>query len=335
MSSVFEKFEHFLRIGALTRTSDTIRARAVYMIALAFLLSQIANIALMTYTYRYWTFDHTISVAVCFSIGASIFALRYTKKFVLFALFYTALLLTAITLSAIFDYTGINSALLPFLVLGAVVNGFVSGWRTVLAYGVVSVAFIWYLFGISASAPAGALFDPALFQARSFQRAIQASIVFTLVSIIVAFASYHMHSAFYMLEEKIAQVEKSAGEKSKFLANMSHELRTPLNGIMGFCGLLKKTSLNKQQVQYAEIVSKSADTLLAIINDALDISKLDTGKLNIKAEPFDLKKLVESILHLFQLLPSIKACCSARKYQQISRVYTMATRTGYGKSSTI
>jgi len=298
--SAIQKFEKFLRIDGLTRASDMIRARAVYMIAFAFLISQAANMALMSYAYQRWSFDHTVSVGACFGIAASILALRYSKKFVLFAVFYSCLLFLAITLSAVFGYTGVNSALLPLLVLGAVVNGFICGWRFVLVYGVVAVAFVWYLYGISAGAPAGALFDPALFHARTFQRAIQATIAFTLVSIIVSFASYHMHSAFFMLEEKITLGEKAADEKSKFLVNMSHELRTPLNGIIGFSGLLRNTSLNPQQAQYAAIVSKSADSLLTVINDALDISKIDSDKFKLKSEPFDLTVLINSVLHLFQ-----------------------------------
>jgi len=300
LGTTLQKFEQFLRIDRLERTSDVIRARAVYMIIFTFVLSQIANLALMTYTYKQWTFDHMISVGVCIAMLSLTIGLRYMKKFALFALAFSLLLFVAIYLSSAFDYTGINSALLPFLIAGAVINGFVSGWRMVVAFCAATLVFVWYLYGLSTNAPTGALFDPALFEARNFQRAVQLTIAFVLISIVVGFASYHMHSAFFTLEEKITQVEEAAKDKSLFLANMSHELRTPLNGIMGFCDLLTKTSLNPQQAEYAKIVNKSSHTLLAIINDALDISKIDAGKLALSPQNFDLYAMIKSLINLYQ-----------------------------------
>ena len=125
-------------------------------------------------------------------------------------------------------------------------------------------------------------------------------ISFGLVSMIVSAASYHMHSAFFQLEDKIAEVERLGGERNKFLANMSHELRTPLNGIMGFSELLSRAALNPEQEKYASIVNKSANTLLAIINDALDISKLDAGNFVLKQQEFDLIELMQSVVQLYQ-----------------------------------
>ncbi len=322
MAPALQKFEHFLRIDRLERTSDIIRARAVYMITFMFLLTQIANMALMTYTYKQWTFDHTICVGVCVAMAALTVALRFTKKFALFAGAFSLLLFIAIYLSSAFDYTGINSALLPFLIAGAVINGFVSGWRMVGVFFVTTLAFIWYLHGISASAPTGALFDPALFQTRNFQRAVQLTTAFGLISITVGFASYHMHSAFFTLEEKIAQIEEAAKDKSLFLANMSHELRTPLNGIMGFCDLLTKTSLNPQQAEYADIVNKSSYSLLAIINDALDISKIDAGKLALYPHGFNLHTMLSDVINLYQPATIDKGLTIALHYpSDLSRLY--------------
>ena len=276
------------------------RARAVYSIALVFLFSQVFNLGLMWYTYGHWTLDHTIALIVMAAVSVATLGLRYTKKFALFAGFFSCLFIGAIASSAIQDFTGINSSLIIFLLLGAVINGFISGWRAVMAFGLASIGFIWYLYFVSISAPTGSLFDPNLFQARILQRSIQTTIAMSLATLIVAFASHQMHSAFYMLEEKIDEVEKVSGQRSQFLANMSHEIRTPLNGIMGFCDLLKKTSLSVQQTQYATVVSKSADTLLAIVNDALELSKIDAGKFELNPQPFNLFSTVEAIVDLYQ-----------------------------------
>ena len=301
-----QNLEKFLRIDRLERTSDILRARAVYVISFAFLFSQIANFALLNYTYVIWTSDHWVSIAISACVAISIIVLRYTKKFVIFTGFYSLLFFAGITMSAITDYTGINTALLSFLTLGAVINGFIGGWRSVLIYGVAAIALVWYLYDISASAPTGVLFDPALFHARILQRAIQVTIALVLIVFITTFASYSMHSAFYMLEDKIQQTQKAEQEKVEFLANMSHELRTPLNGIMGFVGLVRKTNLKPQQAKYIDIIASSSSNLLAIINDSLDISKIDSGKLNIQSAPFDLGKTIQSVVHVHQPLALAK-----------------------------
>ena len=84
--------------------------------------------------------------------------------------------------------------------------------------------------------------------------------------------------------------------KSEFLANMSHEVRTPLNGVLGMTGLLLDTTLDDEQRKYAETVRESGEALLGIVNDILDISKLEAGKLEIEIIDFDLVNTVESAI---------------------------------------
>ena len=86
--------------------------------------------------------------------------------------------------------------------------------------------------------------------------------------------------------------------KSEFLANMSHEIRTPMNGILGFIKLLIKTTPSKEQMDYITTIEKSASNLLSIINDILDISKIEAGKVTLKGIEYNLRDCVEDVISL-------------------------------------
>ena len=101
------------------------------------------------------------------------------------------------------------------------------------------------------------------------------------------------------LEEARDQAESAARSKSSFLANMSHEIRTPMNGVIGMIALLKQGGLAEQQLAYFETIERSADALLLIIDDILDFTKIEAGRLTLGRSAFSIRDSLSSIEALF------------------------------------
>ncbi len=98
------------------------------------------------------------------------------------------------------------------------------------------------------------------------------------------------------LEKARARAEDAARAKGDFLATMSHEMRTPLNGILGMSDILSRTSLNRRQAEQLETLRTCADNLLALVNDVLDLSKVEAGSLELEDAPFEPRALVDDVL---------------------------------------
>jgi PAS domain S-box-containing protein len=109
---------------------------------------------------------------------------------------------------------------------------------------------------------------------------------------------------FAELATEMAEVAKAKAEfavkaKQQFLSNMSHEIRTPMNAIIGFTKVVLKTDLTGKQKEYLEAIKLSGDALIVLINDILDLAKVDAGKMLFEKTPFKLASSISSMLHLF------------------------------------
>jgi signal transduction histidine kinase len=102
------------------------------------------------------------------------------------------------------------------------------------------------------------------------------------------------------MEEALSAMQEALRAKNEFLAVVSHEIRTPMNGVLGTAQLLQMTEMTEEQCRYVEAIQSSGETLLALINDILDLSKLDSGKVYLDTRPLHLRALVKEVVELLR-----------------------------------
>ncbi|WP_333600780.1 PAS domain S-box protein [Flavobacterium sp.] len=113
-------------------------------------------------------------------------------------------------------------------------------------------------------------------------------------------ASSIAEEAKIIAETATTKANEAVKSKQQFLSNMSHEIRTPMNAIIGFTKVVLKTELTAKQKEYLTAIKMSGDALIVLINDILDLAKVDAGKMTFEKTPFKLKLSIKAMLHLFE-----------------------------------
>ncbi len=126
------------------------------------------------------------------------------------------------------------------------------------------------------------------------------------------------------LSQARIEAEQANAAKSRFLATMSHEIRTPLNGVMGILGILKSTNITDEQQKYLATAYHSAEHLLSVINDILDYSKMEAGKLKLESTQFELQPLLEQVHDMMLPLAAAKHLSISTEIASATPVYLNA-----------
>ncbi len=202
-----------------------------------------------------------------------------------------------VTSIALFQSSEVGAILLPVYLWVITGNGFRYGvyyLKVAMIIAVLGFAAVWFLHP---------------YWSQHFWLGLSMLLTLTLFPL-------YMASLLTKLHQSREYAENANRSKSQFLANMSHELRTPLNGIIGASELLTMTTLNKQQQGYANLIQSSGHTLLALIEDVLDISKIEAGKQSIEVRLFDLHLLIR-----YKLFCPKRKKRSSRSHHMLMQVY--------------
>lgn len=294
--------EQFFRFDRLESSVQLMRGRAVLLIGLAFILTQLVNIFFMTITYGAWTIDHNISLSGIVSISLVMLVLRVSHNFVVFAGLYSVMLLTGIGMSALNADTGINSALLPLVVCGAILNGFIGGWRLIIFYGITALAFTWALHGISIDALGDAITHEPQEKNRLFQRAMQCSLALFLASACAGLIVSTMDRVFEQRDQLLAELERTHQEKVDFLAYMSSRMSEPVRGVNAALAKMEKGQASAEQRQLRSFAAQKARRLLYLVADSLTLSSIDRQQLVMAQDPMNLRQTIKAQMARYEAM---------------------------------
>ncbi|MEM7729909.1 MAG: ATP-binding protein [Pseudomonadota bacterium] len=300
MKDLIARWESFLRLERLGSAADLFKARTVYATAMAFAVVQTVNFAQMLAAYDGWILDHTLLAIAMILTSGSALSLRYRANFEAISILWSVIILGAVGGTAIPADVGINSALLPVLVAGIAVVALIGSRRSLVFYCISALILTVMLHLNAADADLSVLSDPDYVALRNMQRTMQTLIAVVLVGTVMGLLGFTQDRLFRSLEANVAAARAAESVKAQFLADMSHELRTPLNGVLGMNQLLLRGPLDDTQRSYARIIDECGSGMIAVIDDILDLSRLEATGISLKPTDFDPARMLDSVMSLHQ-----------------------------------
>lgn len=185
---------------------------------------------------------------------------------------------------------GVSGYVAPFLIIAPLAAGFFLTLRAALLFSATAIALFAALYVLDSTG----LVTGTAYSAEAERLASTILLSTTTILGMICVTGF-AHATRRMLNE----ARKAEKAKSAFLANMSHEIRTPMNGILGLLDLAQKSRTGHMPGDHVNIVHASATALIAVLDDILDVSKLEQGAITITREPHNLRALCDDVLHLF------------------------------------
>ena len=294
LSAAFGRLSKRYSDGLIDVDENARRVFAIKTIIACFTFAALFDAFVVFIMYGGWTRSHLLSVLCLFVLATSYFTIsRFERP----RLHWGALsvLLLAVTIdNAVFGKAGVYSSTTAFLVLYPLCSGYFLGRSGAVISWIIACGLLVGMYVVTLQQPPQVMLAIGVSHVHNL---FSLSIFSTTVSMVLALMlNEGLQTALKRSEEISLRAIRSEEAKTKFFASLGHEIRTPLNGVFGLTDALKREGLSESQLELVDLIRESGESLLLSLNDLLDVSKLETGKLSLKLKPCRPEQVIEKLV---------------------------------------